>query len=139
MIHPHVASTEDRNSVTVRYSPPPIMARRVPHISIPALLAVMYVQAMDNNVGHVLYSNAWPPGNVHICATAVDRLERIHDQLLLQLDHHAAFENDPQWLVLDHSVPKSAGFGVHRVAVTGVCHHIYFSIPSANGMLSKPN
>lgn len=79
MIHPNVASAEDGNAVTIRHSPPAIMARRVPHISISALLAVMYVQAMNNNVGHVLDSYAWSPGNVHVRTTAINGLERIHD------------------------------------------------------------
>ena len=139
MIHPNVAASKYRHPITVRYSPPTVMARGVPHISIPSSLAIMYVNPMNYNVGHVLYSNAWPAGNVNFGASAVDGLERVHEQFFLQFDHHVTCENDPQRFILDNSMPKSARFGVDRVTVTGVGHHIYFPIPATNGMLTEPN
>lgn len=95
MIHPNMASPENRNPVSVRQSPPPIMPRRVSNISIPALLAVVDVQTMDDDIRHVLNSNARPAGDVYIGSSAVDGLERVHHELLFQLNGHVTFEDDP--------------------------------------------
>lgn len=98
----------------------------------------MNVQSMNYNVGHILYGYAGPTGNVDAGSSAVDGLERVHHQLFLQLDHHVTFENDPQWLILDHTISEGAWFRVHRV-IPCVCDHINFAISASNGMLSKSN
>ena len=95
MIHPHLATSEYRYPVAVRYSPPPVMARRIPHISIPSSLAIMNIYTMNDNVGHILYSDAWTSSNVHISSSSVDCFERVHDQFFLEPDHHVTSESDP--------------------------------------------
>lgn len=139
MVHPNVAPSKNRHPITVGYSPPTVVAGRVPNISIPSSLAIMYVNPVDYDVGHVLYSNAWPAGDVNIGASAVDGLERVHQQFFLQFDHHVTSKNDPQRFVLDNRMPKSARFWVDGVTVTGVRDHIDFAIPATNGMLPEPN
>lgn len=104
MVHPHVAPTEDGHAVTVGYSPPPVVLWGGPHHSIPSLLAIVYVQTMNDNVGHKLDGDAWPTSNVHAGSSTVDGLERVHDQLFLQLDCHVTLEDDPQWLVLNNGM-----------------------------------
>lgn len=98
----------------------------------------MNVETMNYDVGHVLDGNARSSSNVDVSSSAVDCLEGVHDQLLLQLDHHVSFEDNPEWLILDDTVSECAWLGIHRV-VPCIRDHIYFPISATNGMLSKPN
>ena len=139
VVHPNMASPKYRHSVAVRYRPPPVMVGGVSHIGVASPLAVVYVETMNDNVCHVLDCNAWPSGNVDAGASAVDGLEGVHDQLLLQFDHHISFENDPQWLLLDHCISESSGLRVYRVVVFGVCHNVNLPVSSTHRMLSEPD
>lgn len=138
MVDPNVASAENRHPVPIGQSPPPVVAGRVPHIGIPTLLTVMYVQSVNDHIRHILYGDARPAGDVHARSSAVDRLERVDHQLLLELDHHVTVEDDPQWLVLDGTVPKCPWLGVHRV-VSRVCHHVNLAVTSSDRVLPKPD
>lgn len=138
VINPNVASTKNRNSISIRQSPPAIVAWRVSHISIPTLLTIMYVQPMDDHIRHVLYRYAWPTSNVDARASAVDCLERVDHQLFLELDHHITLENDPQWLLLDDTVPKCAWLRVHGV-VARVSHHVNLAVSAPDGVLTEPD
>ena len=64
----------------------------------------MDVDTVDDDVSHVLNSDARAAGDVHASSTAVYGLERVHHQLFFQLYDHVTCEDDPQRLVLDHCV-----------------------------------
>lgn len=98
----------------------------------------MDVNPVNDNVAHILYSNARATSNVHTYPSTIYGLERVHHKLLLQLDHHVTLENDPQWFLSDHTISQCSWLGIHRV-ITRVSHHIYFTIPPSNCMLTKPN
>ncbi|RDX62662.1 hypothetical protein CR513_58981, partial [Mucuna pruriens] len=98
----------------------------------------MDVNPMNNNIAHILYSNARSTSNVHTSSSTVNSLERVHHKLLLKLYHHVALKYDPQWLLLDDTISQCTRLGLHRV-VTRVTHNIYFTIPPSNSMLAKPN
>lgn len=132
-------ASKDGNPVTVGGSPPAGVVRRVSYITIPSLLTVMYVYAMYDDVGGIMNGNAWPPGNVNTRTPTIDRLERVHDQLLPQLNYHVSLENNPQWLILNHSVPESSWLGVHRIIIIRVGDNINPTISTTNGVLAKPN
>lgn len=55
----------------------------------------MYVDAMDDDVGDIMYGDAWAISNVDTRASTIDCLEGVHDEFFLELDHHISFENDP--------------------------------------------
>lgn len=95
MIDPEVARTEDGNPVSVGQGPPSIMRRRATDHGVAGLLAVMDVEAVDDDVGDVLDGDAGPISNVDVDAAAVDGLEAVHDELLLESDDHVPFEHDP--------------------------------------------
>ena len=95
VVNPHVGPSENRDSVTVRCRPPPVMRRRISDVSIPSLLAVVDVDAVDDDVGHVLGSDARATGDMDVRSTAVNGLERVHDQLFFQLYDHVTCEDDP--------------------------------------------
>lgn len=115
------------------------MLRRVPYNGAPAGLTVMNVDAVDDDVALVMDSDARPAGDVDASTSAVDGLERVHQQLLLKLDHHVPLEDDPQRLVLDHRVPESSGPEVHRVVVAGVGDHVNPAVLAAHRVLPEPN
>ncbi|KAF7838224.1 hypothetical protein G2W53_006706 [Senna tora] len=137
MIHPHVAPSEDRHTVTVRYRPPPVVPCGVPHHSVAPLLAVVYVYAVYYYVRHVLYRDAGPTRDVHARAAPVDGLEGVHDQLFLEPNHHVAREYDPERLVLDHGVAEGPRLGAHRVVVAGVRDDVDFAVLAADGVLAE--
>lgn len=137
MVNPDVAGAEDGDGVAVGHGAPPVVAGRAPDHGIAGGPAVMDVQAMDDDVGDVLDGDAGAIGNVHVGATAVDGLEAVHDQLLLERDHHVALEDDPQRLVADDGVPERALLGVHRVVVAGVGDHVDLAVAAADGVAAE--
>jgi len=78
VVHPHVASSEDGHAVAVRHGSPPVVPWGGPHHSVPSLLAVVQVDAVDDHVRHVLDGDAGAAGDVHAGAAAVDGLEGVH-------------------------------------------------------------
>lgn len=137
MINPHVAPAEDWHTITVGYGSPPEVLWGVPHISVPALLTIMYVNTMDDDVGHILYGDAWTVSNVHTSAPTINGLEWVHDQFLLQLNDHVTLEYDPQWLVLDDSMAERPWLRVHGIIVFWVSHNVDLAIPASDSVLTK--
>ena len=75
MINPHVASPKEGHSITVRYSPPPVVPWGASHHSIPPWLTIVDADPVDYNVGHVLYGDAGSTGYVDVSSPAVDCFE----------------------------------------------------------------
>lgn len=138
VVDPHVAPSEDGDAVSVRHGPVPVVLGGVPDVGVPPLLAVVDVEAVDNDVRHVLHGEAGPAGYVHAGPPPVDRLERVEHQLLLEPDRHVPGEGDPQGLVLDGPVPQGARLRVDRV-VARVGHHVDLPVPSPDRMFAEPN
>lgn len=63
---------------------------------------------VDDHIAHILESYASISGYMHIGATAIHGLVAIEDELVLELDHHARLEDDPEGLVLDDRVAEGA-------------------------------
>ena len=61
LINPNMIPSEDRHTVTVWYRFPPVMSWGASHLSVPTCLAVMFMNLVDYNVGHVLDRHARPP------------------------------------------------------------------------------
>lgn len=55
----------------------------------------MDMDTMDDDIGDELDGNAGTKGNVDIGATTIDGLEAVHDEFLLEGDHHVPLEHDP--------------------------------------------
>ena len=110
-----------------------------PNIAVPTLLAIMYVDSMDDDVCNIVYGDAWSISNMDARTPAVDRLVRVHDQLLLKLDDHVPGEDDPQWFVLDDRMAEGPRLGVHRVIIGVVGDHVDPTVPASHRILAKPN
>lgn len=139
MINPYMLTWKYGNPITIGRIPPSRMLRWISYIPIASFLTIMYVNAMDNDVSSKMYGNAWPIGNVNTCTSTINCLVRVHNQLLVQLNHHVSFEYNPQWLILNHRMPESPRFRVCRVIVAGVSDHINSTISSSNGIPAKSN
>lgn len=139
MIHPDMARPENGYSVTISHSPPAIMSWRAPDQGIASGLAVMDVKTVNNNVGDKLNGDACSIGNVDIGTAAIDGLEAVHDQLLLQHYDHVPLEDNPERLVLDHSMAQGAWPWVDRVIVARVGDDIEPPVTATNGIATKAN
>jgi hypothetical protein len=64
----------------------------------------MYVETMNYDICDKLDGDASPIGNVNIGSTSIDGLEAVHDELLLEGNHHVPLEHNPQRLVLNDSM-----------------------------------
>lgn len=101
MVHPDVTRPKYRNGVSVRHGSPSVMRRRATNLGISGRYAVVYVNSVDYDVGDVLKSKTCAMRDMNFGASSVDGLEAIHDQLLLQRDHHVVFKYNPKRLHLD--------------------------------------
>ena len=97
----------------------------------------MYVEAVNYDIGDKLDGDASPIGNVDIGTTSIDGLEAVHDELLLEGNHHVPLEHNPQRLLLNDSMAQCAWFWVNRVIVARVTNNIVSSIATTNGIASK--
>lgn len=77
----------------------------------------MDVKTVNDNVSNILDGDASSIGNVDIHPTAINGLEAVHDELLLQLYDHVPLEHNPERPVLDDSMAQSARLGVDSVIV----------------------
>lgn len=104
MVNPNMTPSKDRDTITVRYSPPPKVPWRASYHSVPTLLTIMDMNPMDDNVGHVLDRDTRPTRDVYGSSTTIDGFERVHDELFFEPNRHVSLEDDPEWLVLDDGV-----------------------------------
>ena len=77
----------------------------------------MHVDVVDDDVGHVLDSDATTAGDVDVGATAVDRFEAVDDKFIFEFDCHVGGEDDPEWFELDHGVAEGSRSWVFRVGI----------------------
>jgi len=102
-------------------------------------MTMMDVNVVYDDIAYILQSNAASSDDVHISTASIDGLVAVENQLLGQLNHHVAGEDDPQWLVLYHSVSQRPRFWVHRVLVRGISDHVKFTTFPSLCILTKPN
>lgn len=135
MIKPKVWGSKYRNPISITLCPKPSMVHGVPDHAATGGNNVMYVKPMNYHVLHEMYGNASPIGNVNVGATGVDGLVWGYQQLLGQLDDHAASECNPQGALLDHCMAESPRLWVHEVVVRGISDNVV-SPPQASGGLA---
>lgn len=115
------------------------MARRATNHCVPCGLTIMDVETVNYDVCDELDGDASPVGNVNIGSTSIDGLEAVHDELLLEGNHHVPLEHNPQRLVLNDSVAKCAWFWVNSIIIARVTNNIVSSIATTYGIASKTN
>lgn len=138
MIDPNILRSEDGDPVAVA---PGSETEVVGGVSDHAAVAgddVGDPDAVDDHVLHELDGDAGAVGDVDGGAAAVDGLVARHDQLLVQPDHHAALEDDPQRLQLDHGVAEGPRLRVHHVVVGVVGDHVDLPAFPALGVAPEP-
>lgn len=117
VVDPDLARAVDGDPVAVGYPSPPDVGGAGGNVGVPRGLAVVHVDVVDDDVGDVLEGHAAIADNVDIGAAAVDGLEAVDYELVLELDGHVGREDDPERLRLDDGVAERAGHWSSRVAV----------------------
>nr|GMD62962.1 hypothetical protein CR513_45203 [Ipomoea batatas] len=97
----------------------------------------IHLPSMYDDIGNELDCDARPISYVDVGSTGINGLEAVHDELLLHLYNHVTLEHNPQGLLLDNSVAKSARLGVHRVIITSISDNIESTITATNGIAPK--
>lgn len=139
VVHPNISGPKQGDTIAVRNRPIAIMCRRAPNHGVPGRLAIMDVNAVNDDVTDVLDRNARAVGYMDIVASAVDGLVTVHEELLLEDDGHVGGEDDPQWLCLNDSVSKSAGFGGDGIVVGGVGDNVEISVSPSDSIPAEAN
>ena len=137
MVDPDVTGAKDGNAIAISQRPPPIVGGGAAHHGVPCLDAVMDMDAVDDDVGDVLEGDAGAVGDVDVGAAAVDGLEAVHDELLLEGDDHVTLEHDPQGPVLDDGVTEGARFWIDCVVVGGVGDNVVTAVAPADGVAAE--
>ena len=99
----------------------------------------MNMKTMDYNIGDKLNGNTTPIGNMNIDSSAINGLETVHDQLLLELNRHVLLEHNPERLLLNDSMAEGAWSGVNRVIIPGVRDDIEAAVTAPNGITAETN
>ena len=92
---------------------------------------------VDDNIRHILYGNTAMTSNLHISSSPINSLKAIEDEFMLECYSHAWWEHNPKRLVLDHGVAERTRFGVNRVVVFRVGHHVETPVSAANGVAAE--
>jgi len=132
MVDPNIGRSKYINGVSIRATTMADVVGRISHHASLPWLAIMNANPMNNNMANVLYRNARPIGDLHFGSSPIYGLEAVNHQLILQSDNHVPGENDPQWLCLDHTISKCAGFWVNRV-VGRAGDDVYGAILASDG------
>lgn len=137
MIDPDLAGPVDGDPVAVGSPPPPDVGGAGGDVGVAGGLAVVDVDVVDDDVGDVLEGYAAVADDVDVGAAAVDGLEAVHDELVLELDGHVGGEDDPEGLGLDDGVAESAWDGAGWVTVGGVGDDVDLAAFAAEGVAAK--
>ena len=138
MVHPDVPSCEDGNPISITYCSPPSMLWRIFYHSVSWRLTVVHVDAVNDDVCHILYGDTGAVSNVDVGASSIDCLETVHNELFLELDDHISLEDDPERFCLNHSMTQSAIGRIHCI-ITGIRNDIKLAVFASNGVTAKSN
>lgn len=125
VVDPYVGRSKQGNGVAVGTLPVAQVGRGAAHHAGLARPAMVDANAVDDHMVHPLHRDARPICYFNLSPTPIYGFEAIHDQLILQCDHHVPLEYDPKWLCLNCSIPQCAGLGATRV-VGGIGDNVYF-------------
>jgi hypothetical protein len=139
VVDPNVVRSVDGDGVSVSFASISEAVGAASDHGGACLLDVVDVDAVDDDVVDVLDGNGSASGDVDVDATAVDGLEAVHDELVLQLDVHVAGEYDPERLILQCAIAERSRCGVDDVVVAVICHDVDFPILAADGVLPEPH
>lgn len=99
----------------------------------------MNMNTVDDDISNELNGNAGPISNVHVGPASINRLKAVHDELLLQGDHHVSLEHYPQGSVLDDGMAECARPWVDWVVITWVAHYVVLAVTTADSVAPKAN
>lgn len=115
MIDPNIGRIEYVDGVAVGAAAVAEMGGAIPDNSRLPGLTIVDANTMYDHMANMLYSYARAVSNFHFCPSPIYGFVAIYHQLIVELDHHALSEYNPQRFGLDHAVPERAGLRVGRV------------------------
>lgn len=138
MIDPNVGGSKNGDGITITPCSQSIMVGGVPNHATILRYDVLDANSVDNNVVHELNGEASAVPKHHVGAATVDGLVGGNHQLLIQFDHHAALEDDPQGAPLGHGVTDGSWLRVHHVVIGIIGDDIDGATETTGGPSSEP-
>lgn len=138
MIDPNVAGSENGDGITITLCSQANMVVRVSNHATLLRYDVLDANSVDDNVVHELNGEASAVPKHHVGAATVDGLVGGNHQLLIQFDHHAALEDDPQGAPLGHGVTDGSWLRVHHVVIGIIGDDIDGATETTGGPSSEP-
>lgn len=96
----------------------------------------MNTETMDYYMANTLHYDAWPICDLHFRAPPVYGLETVDNELILECNHHALLENDPQRFCLDDAITESSRLGIDWV-IRWVGHNVDCTILPSQSLLAE--
>ncbi len=106
MVHPDIMGCKHIDAVSIASPSTSEMRGRASDDRVSRIFAVRNVDAMDNDVAHILECVASATSDVDIVIATINCLEAVHDKLLLKSDHHVACEDDPKRLTFNNTAAQ---------------------------------
>ncbi|OAY64628.1 hypothetical protein ACMD2_01918 [Ananas comosus] len=139
VVDPDAHRAVQRDAVAVGARAPAVVRRRGAHVGVARGDAVVDVDVVNDYVGDVLEGDAGAAGDVDVGAAAVEGLEAVDEELLVEADGHVGGEDDPEGALLDGGVAEGAGGGVDGVEVGGVGDDVERAALPAEGAAPEPD
>ena len=95
MVDPDLARAIDGDPITVGFPSPADVGWARGNVGVPRGLAMVDMDVVDDDIGDVLKGYAAITNYVDIGAAAIDGLEAVDYELVLELDGHVSREDDP--------------------------------------------
>lgn len=138
MIDPYIGGVEYVDGVAVGAAAVAEMGGGIPDNSRLPGLTIMDANTMYDHVANMLHCYARAVSNFHFCPSPIYGFVTIYHQLIVELDHHALSENNPQWFGLDHAVTERSRLRFRRV-VGRVRDHVHRAGFPSDGIPAEPH
>lgn len=137
MVNPNFTGAIDWNPITVALCPKTIMGLTVSDHPTFSLEDVEDLNPVNDHILDKLDGDASSSGDDNSGSSAIDGLIASHNQLLLEPNHHAVLEDDPQGTSACDCMAKGTYFGVNQIIIWGVCDHVVWTTLSSNSAFSE--
>jgi len=137
VVNPDVGCTKDGDTITVTLRPQTNVVVRIPDNSTISRHNVMDMNVMDDYILYELEGDASTKSYAHIGSPTVNGFVAGHYQLLIQPNHHAACEDNPEGPFLGYGVPEGSRFWIHHVVVRRIRYDVDRTTFSAGDSVAK--
>ncbi len=137
MVHPDIMGCKHVDAISIASPSTSQMRGRASDDRVSSRFAVMNVDAMDNDVAHILECVASATSDVDIVIATINCLEAVHDKLLLKSDHHVACEDDPKRLTFHNTVAQRAGSRIDDIVASVISDNMDLAVLTTDRILPE--